>query len=104
MISPFRAEIYTKAINQFGRDAQILMAIEEFAELTVELSKYLNGRKPLGHDLVSELADAEIMLEQVIFALGCKAKVKFEADAKLERLSKRLDTEKQISSDVKELK
>lgn len=101
MISPFRVEIYAKALNEYGKDAQILLAIEEFAELTVELSKYLNGRKPIGHDLVTELADAQIMLEQLIYMFGCKAKVKFEADAKLERLAKRLETEKQ-SSEAKE--
>jgi len=62
-------EVYEKALNHFGYEAQLNKAIEELAECIVELSKchyqlVTTGKFNLT-DLCSEIADVEIMIEQI---------------------------------------
>lgn len=79
------------AIKVFGTDAQLLMAIEEMSELTKAICKekrardatddeYFNARQ----NLLEEIADVEIMLEQLLIILG--ADISSIKDYKLERL------------------
>ena len=60
-----RNSLYTIASMLFGREAQIMMAMEELSELQVQLAKLLGSRIRNLDDLYSEIADAEIMLEQL---------------------------------------
>lgn len=85
-------EIYQKAIEFWGVEAQIKMAMEECAELIKELAKY--GRKINGSsitDIQRETVDVELMLNQL--------KRMFQTDyesikkEKLQRLSKLLKAE-----------
>lgn len=58
--------LFLKALNTWGRIAQVNVAIEEFAELIKELAKYgrlINGSNK--KDIINEMVDAEIMLEQM---------------------------------------
>lgn len=56
--------IYDSALARFGIQAQVRKAVEELTEAAVELLHYLDGRG--NDDLVAEeLADVEIMLEQM---------------------------------------
>ena len=81
-------EIYDKALEKFGMEAQILMCIEEMSELTKELCKNDRGVEN-SLKIAEELADVEIMLEQIalIFKVG-KLVVIFKQEklAKLSRL------------------
>lgn len=84
-------DIYKKALNIWGKEAQINVAIEEFAELIVELSKYkrrINGTSFI--DISKEMADAEIMLEQLKIVFSNQEIVKQEKIKKLERLESSL--------------
>lgn len=55
-------EICKQAIEHFGAEKQIDMCIEEMAELTQALCKHKRG---LMHNVEEEIADVEIMLEQI---------------------------------------
>jgi hypothetical protein len=52
------------AIEHYGKDAQILKAVEELNELAVELMHYRDG-KCTEFDVRSELIDVLIMCEQM---------------------------------------
>ena len=82
--------IYEQAINKWGVYPQILMAIEELAELQVELAKLLNGRVPAAN-IITEMADVEIMMEQLKVMHGFHRAVEEEKQRKLARLKQRLN-------------
>lgn len=81
------AAILEAAISYFGSDAQILKAIEELGELTVELARHRNG---LGNvqALREELADAFVMLNQMELIFGDVTEIEI---AKLERLERMIE-------------
>ena len=58
--------IFEDALLKWGANAQIQVAIEEFAELIVELAKIdrrVNGSN--SETVLNELADASIMIDQM---------------------------------------
>lgn len=59
-----KEKIYKKAIGKYGVAAQLDMVIEEMSELTKEICKIKRG-KGNHMNLVEEIADVEIMLEQL---------------------------------------
>lgn len=62
-----RAKLYDEAVELWGKEAQIMMAIEEMAELTQVLLHYLRKNKNVTYvELASEIADVRIMTEQLI--------------------------------------
>lgn len=82
-------EVCKKAIEVFGINSQIWMAIEECSELQDALAKFKRGRaKP--EDVITEIADVQIMMEQLAIFFGEK-EVNDERIRKLERLQKRID-------------
>lgn len=81
--------IYEAAVKRWGDKAQILMAVEEMAELTKALLKYIRyGARPeVLEAIAEERADVEIMLNQLHVIFGdCSA---WEC-TKLSRLEMRL--------------
>lgn len=56
--------IYAKAIEIFGHENQLIVAIEELSELQKELTKALRGKLRI-EKLLEEMADVEIILEQL---------------------------------------
>lgn len=82
-------ELYQKAFEKWG-DKQLVVAIEELAELQKELTKALRGM-PCINNISEEVADVEIMLEQIkqIFRLGIS--VEAVKENKLKRLEERLN-------------
>lgn len=83
--------IYQQALDHFGETAQIQKAIEEMAELIVELSHFLCFRGDLDK-VVEEVADAQIMLEQMKILFGTEA-IKKAQVAKIKRLAARVYTQ-----------
>lgn len=90
--------IYQDAINRYGEDPQIDMAIEEMSELTKALLKHRRAVKnPAGYDfektkqnIIEEIADVQIMIEQLILMFNCDDEVNQIITKKTERLDKRL--------------
>lgn len=56
--------VLEKAIEKYGPEHQTIVAIEELSELQKELTKALRGKLNEQH-LMEEIADVEIMLEQI---------------------------------------
>lgn len=84
-------EIYRKAVETYGVEAQTKMAIEEMAELTNALMKYARGRVTIA-DIVEEVADVYVMMQQLAIIYGPKT-VQLLIDYKTQRLAKRLNKE-----------
>ena len=81
--------IFTDAIQTFGKNAQIVVAIEEMAELTKALTKKLRGSQNL-NSIIEEIADVEIMLDQLKLMSCVFSSVKNERDFKVQRLAERI--------------
>ena len=93
-----RLKIYQEALNQWGMDAQINMAIEEMAELISALQHYRRLEKWEHHatldDVTDEIADVEIMIQQLKLMFGISNLHLFEIkEKKLERVKKLLNLE-----------
>lgn len=86
-ISP--KQIYANAIMAFGAVGQIDMLHEEVGELLSALNKYKRGRATV-EEVVTEIADVQIMCEQMAFIFGPEA-VAAEKERKLVRLQQRID-------------
>lgn len=56
--------LYKEAINTFGAPAQAVIAMEECSELIKEISKALRNKINRGN-IAEEIADVEIMVEQL---------------------------------------
>lgn len=56
--------LYKQAVDAFGTPAQIIVAIEECSELIKELSKTLRQKCDIDN-ISEEMADVQIMLEQL---------------------------------------
>ena len=64
-------KLLQKGDKIFGTETQIRLAIEEMAELTVELAKLDNPHKSTNTgNIAPEIADVIIMMEQLVVSLG----------------------------------
>lgn len=95
MTTEERRALLDRAITAYGAPAQMDMAVEEMAELTKALCKVKRvsctaEAKAVLENVVEEMADVQIMLDQlrIIFGRSTAEAVEY----KLERLKKRLDT------------
>ena len=82
-------EICRAALEAFGERAQMTMAIEEMSELTKELCKNRRGQENTTH-IAEEIADVEIMLQQMVMLFDCAGQVETFRQYKLERLAGRI--------------
>ena len=80
-------EILTAAIRTFGEKAQEDVAIEECSELIQAISHKHRGRE---HNIAEEIADVEIMLEQLKIINNCAEEVAAIHKEKVERLFNRV--------------
>ena len=88
-----KKDVYNKAKATWGIDAQVTKAIEELSELQKELCKFLLDDGNMEH-ITEEMADVEIMIEQLELIFENKWQVREHKRAKIQRLSDRLDKEK----------
>lgn len=79
-----------RAIEAWGEDSQMKMLLEEMSELQKEICKSWRGANNVDH-IAEEIADVEIMLEQLKLMTGSVDKVKTFREQKLRRLEQRLD-------------
>jgi NTP pyrophosphatase (non-canonical NTP hydrolase) len=76
-------EIFIDAIRAFGEKEQEEVAIEECSELIQAITHKHRGRE---HNIAEEIADVEIMLEQLKIINNCASEVEAIRKAKVERL------------------
>ena len=76
-------EILITAIRTFGETAQEGVAIEECSELIQAISHKHRGRE---HNIAEEIADVEIMLEQLKIINNCHKEVEEIHKQKIDRL------------------
>ena len=88
-MTPWETAVCQRAVEAYGKEHQLIICMEEMAELTKELTKNLRGRRNL-QDISEEVADVEIMLEQVKVIFDLKEEVSEAKEAKLLRLQKRI--------------
>lgn len=89
MTAPFLRDTYSEAVRIYGKQSQLIMAMEEMAELSKELSKNIRGEHN-ADALAEEMADVEIMLEQLKVIFGNRAAVDIKKSMKIQRLADRL--------------
>lgn len=88
-------EIKNKVADIFGEATQMQQLVEEMAELTKAICKYarVNGQgqpvregvtpETVEANLVEELADVQLVLEQVIYLHGCERSVEEAMEKKI---------------------
>ena len=81
------AEVLQRALDTYGSALQIVVMMEE---LQKELCKYLRGKYSPAN-IAEEIADVEIMLEQMKMLFCCVDDVHDVRRRKVERLKERLD-------------
>ena len=84
-----KAELYRLALSTYGAQAQTMMVMEEMAELQKELCKHARGKENRAQ-IAEEIADVQIMLEQMELLHDCEGLVAGFKAQKLDRLEKRL--------------
>lgn len=85
-----RIPVYTDAMNLWGADFQKSMFHEEVGEVLTAISHEKRGR--CGNATVlEELADLQIMLNQLVILYGTDEEFKTVLNAKLTRLVERIE-------------
>ena len=83
-------EIYKRALSIYGEKNQVVMVFEEMSELQKALTKHLRGVCDK-RTIADEIADVEIMLEQMKLLFSLENEVEERKQFKIERLMTRLD-------------
>lgn len=89
----WKESLYKSALKKWGTNNQLDMVIEECSELTKATCKLKRGNKPesiLMEEFVDELADVEIMIEQMKSCFSLHLAVSSKKQEKLLRLEERL--------------
>lgn len=86
-----KIETYDYIIKTYGGNAQHVVAMEECAELIKAISKYLRrGDVDDIDNLIEEIADVEIMLEQLKFIHCIDRRVNTAKEDKIKRTLDRI--------------
>lgn len=82
--------LYQRAIDAYGSEHQIGIVIEELSELITALTRKHLRHRGTTDDVLSEIADAFIMLEQLKIIYGTE-EIKKMMYIKLEKLTKHIE-------------
>ena len=85
-----KAELIKYIANRYGKEAQLMMLMEECAELIQASSKQLRRKDKSINHLIEELADVRIMIEQIEYLYWIKNLVEDEMIFKLNRQLERM--------------
>lgn len=77
------------AVKKYGPEAQLKMMLEEMSELQKEICKLWRGWENYT-EIADEMADVEIMLDQLKIIFKNAAEVQAHREAKIQRLLDRL--------------
>ncbi len=91
-----RERIFRKTLKKWGILAQLLMAAEECSELIQAIFKLYRANddtlfNPAKASAIEEMADVQIMLDQLKVILNCESEVEKQYQIKLARLQERLN-------------
>lgn len=86
-------EILREAVYTFGPTSQEKMLIEEMSELTKEICKHWRGADNVA-DISEEMADVQIMLDQMAIVFNNAEQIERCRRFKLRRLQQRVFEEK----------
>lgn len=92
--------ICKRAVEVFGKDTQLLMYFEEAGELAQSISKDKRGFKDQAN-IAEEIADVEIMLEQLKHIYKCHHTVERIKQQKIIRLSSRVEQRLKLQKERK---
>ncbi len=81
--------IYINALEAWGKKSQINMMIEECGELITALQHFKRGRKNAVLEVLEELADVEIVLEQMSIIFP-RMSIEYQKNIKINRLENRV--------------
>ena len=85
-------EVFETAISRYGETSQLHMLLEEMSELAKEICKSMRySKKQYKAKVAEEVADVEIMLEQIKIIFGIDDDVEGWRLDKVVRLAERLD-------------
>lgn len=84
------SQICKEAVKVFGKEQQTMMFIEECGELFQAISKHRRGFGSKDN-IIEEIADVEIMLEQLKYVYKCHREVNQMKNKKIIRLCSRLE-------------
>ena len=82
-------DLYQLVLDKWGVDAQLTVVVEELSELIKEVCKMKRNIGHLNH-LAEEIADVEIMCEQLRYIYSLDIDVEAWKNSKLTRLADRL--------------
>lgn len=85
-----REEVYRMAVACFGKLHQKIVAIEEMAELIQAICKDFRGKLNM-ENLVEEMADVQIMLDQLQIIYDAHEAVDAAMELKIKRLRQLLN-------------
>lgn len=92
-------DVYLEAIKTFGALPQMVIAIEECSELQKEITKIIREKGDL-ENLAEEIADVEIMLEQLKLIFALHDKVVTKKGEKIERLKRIIEKYKEKQHEI----
>lgn len=88
-------DIIVKIVQTYSKEKQVGQAIEEMAELTVELNKNINRNKDNKEEIILELADVIIMAIELVMIYKIDIDKLYGAiEYKLLRQEKRMKNER----------
>lgn len=79
-------EVCQRALENWGKDRQMLQLFEELSELQKEVIKNMNRRTDNLDEIAEEAADVLIMMDQLLHIYGIADKVQEQAARKVQRL------------------
>ena len=83
-------EVLQRALDTYGSTTQIAIVFEEMSELQKELCKHLRGSGSQ-ENIAEEIADVEIMIEQMKMLFNCETAVLQVREKKVKRLKERME-------------
>ena len=84
-----RKAVYDAALGKWGQKMQCTVAIEEMSEVIKEITKSMRGELHREH-LAEEIADAKIMLEQLVLMFDVNDSVDSWMDYKIADLQRKV--------------
>lgn len=92
MVFAFNDITYFRIIDHYGSDHQKRKAAEELCELTAEILKDVAGHGNIEH-ITEEMADAIIMINQLLLIYGNRKSVIIAQGEKIRRTLKRMEND-----------
>jgi NTP pyrophosphatase (non-canonical NTP hydrolase) len=92
-------KLYDECMEFWGLERQLRMTQEECGELIIAISHFIRGRKNSIDNLIEELADTQLMLNQIIHHVG-EDEVKKIIDIKSDYVKRKLEEAKEKANGV----